>query len=1305
MAEGNIQPLRNKRRRRRRPDKSPISAHLIFDDHLDGDYGFLSGDLIEELFPDCSQPLEEEIRYVALLPWAPLSPNIVQDSPWTIIPVRLGQPQTRLLAHSTVQFPLSSDALQRFNLSLRSYIPSKQSHKSIEIRVIDVVPCSIHSVYVTVDEELVKRVEEHISIPNDSHTPRRTNVSFQKGKQNKRGPITSTYPGSKGIGLLTPAQEKYLRDALRTSLKPPSLVHSGDLLSLPIFSHPITHVAPPPAKVVHCEPVSQGFLSPDTRFIVSKIDNAGSSANDLQTPSPQWNNQNTSLEDDEDASDDKFYSAAEERANTSTNTSPDSADVFSSEHSETESSASENGELSDDSLGDVISIRTPLLTTHSTVATNSDTPYGLGDGRQTNGVNTPGSAFSSFTATTARPAGSKGKLFKAVALMQKIHDEFLHPKPAAEEDEEARVYVDVAVLVKLSCFSGDWIRIQPSPNPSTLDIGSWGLGPFANSDEETSIWRAVKIYSLPESFVSRQKHIYYPKNPDRRPVYPESGSIQGTSHKVYLSPILLANLNTPSYLQLAPFLSLRRPSSSHKASHILKPRLSSSPPVAKEVSLLKVSSPLSTDRALQPAIFSSLKRVFESKRRVVKIGDLIGVNVDENIGRLLQARSANDAEPTTRDDLDFESLTDNEVGTSSPTPSSMAGIAWFKIGQLVLESENDAEAEPGFNSGIWGGVAIIDSHTTRMVQAKSTNGRIPSIRTSPWEYYLGIRFSAAISIRSIDMGLSPVAILLVSTQRNIGKSTLSTRACADLGLHTFVIDAFDILAEGGSSGGDLKTEAFLKARSERALNCGADCCALVLKHIEALTADRMTSALRGVIADSRVLIATTTEVGKIPDGIRALFTHELEIKAPGEDERESLLREIIGEKGVAISPDADLAAVAIKTASLVVGDLVEVVDRATIARRERIEALARNAPKISASSVGITARDILIAGGPFGRCVTKADFDIAVDAARKNFADAIGAPKIPNVSWDDVGGLTNVKDAVMETIQLPLERPELFAKGMKKRSGILFYGKTLLAKAIATEFSLNFFSVKGPELLNMYIGESEANVRRVFQRARDARPCVVFFDELDSVAPKRGNQGDSGGVMDRIVSQLLAELDGMSDGDDGGGGVFVIGATNRPDLLDAALLRPGRFDKMLYLGVSDSHSKQLTILEALTRKFSLDPGLSLRKISESLPFTYTGADLYALCSDAMLKAITRQATAVDYKIKSIPGKPVTPAQFFDKIASPEDLAVKVTEQDFFAAQRELVGSVSAKELEHYQQVRSMFESTGKSDEEGLAAIM
>ena len=133
-------------------------------------------------------------------------------------------------------------------------------------------------------------------------------------------------------------------------------------------------------------------------------------------------------------------------------------------------------------------------------------------------------------------------------------------------------------------------------------------------------------------------------------------------------------------------------------------------------------------------------------------------------------------------------------------------------------------------------------------------------------------------------------------------------------------------------------------------------------------------------------------------------------------------------------------------------------------------------------------------------------------------------------------------------------------------------GKTLVAKAVATTLSLNFLSVKGPELLNMYIGESEANVRRVFTKAREAKPCVVFFDELDSVAPKRGDKGDSGGVMDRVVSQLLAELDGMGSS----GEVFVIGATNRPDLLDSALLRPGRY--VLFIIRNISYQTVLTSL-------------------------------------------------------------------------------------------------------------------------------
>jgi len=391
-------------------------------------------------------------------------------------------------------------------------------------------------------------------------------------------------------------------------------------------------------------------------------------------------------------------------------------------------------------------------------------------------------------------------------------------------------------------------------------------------------------------------------------------------------------------------------------------------------------------------------------------------------------------------------------------------------------------------------------------------------------------------------------------------------------------------------------------------------------------------------------------------------------------------------------PDVSIPALALRTAALVPIHLIDMCIRADSAARDRFEEIA--------STKGLAMSDLEVAGVG----VNMSDFDQALSEVRGNFSDSIGAPKIPNVQWDDVGGLADVKKDILDTIQLPLEHPELFAKGMKKRSGILLYGppgtgKTLLAKAVATSFSLNFFSVKGPELLNMYIGESEANVRRVFQRARDARPCVVFFDELDSVAPRRGNQADSAGVMDRIVSQLLAELDGMSDSS-GDTGVFVIGATNRPDLLDPALLRPGRFDKMLYLGVSQTHEQQVNIIRALTRKLTLSPDVDLYKIAETCPFTFTGADFYALCSDAQLKAMTRAADKVNTKISKYPKK-VTTQWWFDHVATPEDLKWEVEMQDFMAARKELVPSVSAQEQETYRRLQSQFSGFNSDGKKGV----
>ncbi|XP_047972026.1 peroxisome biogenesis protein 6 isoform X3 [Salvia hispanica] len=305
----------------------------------------------------------------------------------------------------------------------------------------------------------------------------------------------------------------------------------------------------------------------------------------------------------------------------------------------------------------------------------------------------------------------------------------------------------------------------------------------------------------------------------------------------------------------------------------------------------------------------------------------------------------------------------------------------------------------------------------------------------------------------------------------------------------------------------------------------------------------------------------------------------------------------------------------------------------------------------------------------------------ALERSKKRNASALGTPKVPNVKWEDVGGLEDVKKSILDTVQLPLLHKDLFSSGLRKRSGVLLYGppgtgKTLLAKAVATECSLNFLSVKGPELINMYIGESEKNVRDIFQKARAARPCVIFFDELDSLAPARGASGDSGGVMDRVVSQMLAEIDGLNDSTQD---LFIIGASNRPDLIDAALLRPGRFDKLLYVGVNSEASYRERVLKALTRKVKLHEDVSLYEIALKCPPNFTGADMYALCADAWFHAAKRKVS-VDDSASSPPDQPE---------------AVVVEYEDFIEVLRELSPSLSMAELKKYEMLRDQFQGPSK----------
>jgi transitional endoplasmic reticulum ATPase len=243
--------------------------------------------------------------------------------------------------------------------------------------------------------------------------------------------------------------------------------------------------------------------------------------------------------------------------------------------------------------------------------------------------------------------------------------------------------------------------------------------------------------------------------------------------------------------------------------------------------------------------------------------------------------------------------------------------------------------------------------------------------------------------------------------------------------------------------------------------------------------------------------------------------------------------------------------------------------------------------------------------------------------------------EVPDVGWDDVGGLDDIKRELAETVQWPLQHAELFKiAGTRPAKGILLTGppgtgKTLLVKAMARESKVNFISVKGPELMTQWIGGSEKAVREVFRKARQAAPCILFFDEIDSLVPVRGGSGDSNATQ-RVVSQFLTELDGIEELK----GVIVLGATNRRDIVDPAILRPGRFDLLLELPKPDKAAR-LAILKIHMRGKPLVKGVSLQAMAESTEGC-SGADLAAICNKAALIAIreyleTRKVESNNYE--------------------------------------------------------------------------
>ncbi|MGV8106804.1 MAG: CDC48 family AAA ATPase [Nitrososphaerota archaeon] len=379
--------------------------------------------------------------------------------------------------------------------------------------------------------------------------------------------------------------------------------------------------------------------------------------------------------------------------------------------------------------------------------------------------------------------------------------------------------------------------------------------------------------------------------------------------------------------------------------------------------------------------------------------------------------------------------------------------------------------------------------------------------------------------------------------------------------------------------------------------------------VERRVVAQLLSLMDGMSSRGKVVvIGATNRINAIDPALRrpGRFDREIEIGVPDRDGRLEILQ--IHTRGMPLEKDVDLGVIANMSHGFVGADLQ------AVAKEAGIRALRRVLPEIDLTTENIPS-DILKK-----IVVTMDDFlsvikEIEPSALREVFVE------IPDVKWDDIGGLDDVKQELQEAVEWPLKYQGLFLHSdATPPKGILLYGppgtgKTLMAKAAAHESEANFISIKGPELLSKWVGESEKGVREVFRKARQAAPCIVFFDEIDAIAPTRGGMGSDSHVTERVISQLLTELDGLEVLSN----VIIIAATNRPDIIDAALLRPGRFDRLLYVPPPEKDSR-IKIFKIHTSKKPLANDVKIETLAAQTE-GYTGADIAALASAAVMLAL------------------------------------------------------------------------------------
>jgi len=392
--------------------------------------------------------------------------------------------------------------------------------------------------------------------------------------------------------------------------------------------------------------------------------------------------------------------------------------------------------------------------------------------------------------------------------------------------------------------------------------------------------------------------------------------------------------------------------------------------------------------------------------------------------------------------------------------------------------------------------------------------------------------------------------------------------------------------------------------------------------VERRVVAQLLTLMDGLKSRGKVVVIAATNVPNILDpALRrpGRFDREMEIGVPNKDGRLNVLK--IHTRNMPFDKDVNLKEIAAVTHGFVGADL------AALAKESAMIVLRRVLPDLKYDKEEPFPKELLEK-----LRIHKKDFRDALKVVRPSALREV-LVEIPTIKWVDIGGLEGVKQELKEAVEWPLKNPEVFKRlGVKPPKGILMYGapgtgKTLLAKAVANESEANFISVKGPELLSKWVGESEKAVREVFKKARQTAPAIIFFDEIDSLAPRRGLSNDSN-VTERVVNQLLTEIDGLEGMHD----VVVIGATNRPDIVDTALLRPGRFDRIILTPVPDVPARK-EIVKVHLKGMSLDKDVGVDELADRTE-GFVGADIEALCREAAIIALRKDMAVKQVKMEN-----------------------------------------------------------------------